>query len=263
MPPPPHLAVAQSNYQELSLYSHIPAARHPQILRVISGITGMLPETTLEHHLVYKPKRPRQPGQNAELYYLQLISIVPDEKKQEEEGEGEGGRGAGKNNKEEGGKGYDVKTQKWRTRLEDIPEVTRKPVTSRNVLGAGFGEGDALALVDSLGYMLQTAYFMTVSTLIHNNIIITLSQVLLPPPAPASADPVPGQQYGNPYPTSGLQPLDPARSWVLKAAVRVQSHQDVESINTGVNELKGFKELMRGMCDLEVAERLALDTRVR
>ncbi|KAG0136733.1 mediator complex, subunit Med18 [Tuber indicum] len=231
MPPPSHPPYAQSTYQELSLYSHVPAARQPQILRVISGITGMLPETTLEHHLVYKPKRPRQPGQNAELYYLQLISIVPGEQKQEEE--------------EEGKNGYDVKSQKWRMRLEDIPEVTRRPVTSRNVLGAGFGEGDALGLVDSLGFMLQTTYFMTVSTLIHNNIIITLSQ------------------YGNPYPTSGLQPLDPAGSWVLKAAVRVQSHQDVESINTGIGELKVFKELMRGMCDLEVAERLALDTRVR
>jgi len=105
---------------------------------------------------------------------------------------------------------------------------------------------------------------MTVSTLIHNNIIITLSQVLLPPQPPSPPPPAaPYAQYGSPYPTSGLQPLDPARSWTLKAAVRVQSHQDVESINTGVNELKGFKELMRGMCDLEVAERLALDTRVR
>jgi len=105
---------------------------------------------------------------------------------------------------------------------------------------------------------------MTVSTLIHNNIIITLSQVLLPhqpPPPPLPAAPY--AQYGSPYPASELQPLDPAKSWTLKAAVRVQSHQDVESINTGVNELKGFKELMRGMCDLEVAERLALDTRVR
>ena len=98
----------------------------------------MLPEITLEHHLVYKPKRPRQPGQNAELYYLQLISIVPEKQKQEE-GEGK--------------KEYDVKSQKWRIRLEDLPEVTRKPVTSRNVLGAGFGEGDALGLVDSLGFM--------------------------------------------------------------------------------------------------------------
>ncbi|CUS14655.1 unnamed protein product [Tuber aestivum] len=242
MPPPPHLSFAQSAYHELSLYSHIPAARQPQILRVISGITGMLPETTLEHHLVYKPKRPRQLGQNMELYYLQLISIVPEEQKH---GEVEGG--------------YDVKSQKWRMRLEDVPEPTRKPVTSRNVLGAGFGEGDSLGLVDSLGFMLQTNYFMTVSTLIHNNIIITLSQVLLPPTSHAA----PNAQYGNPYPTSGLQPLDPARSWVLRAAVRVQSHQDLESINTGVNELKGFKELMRGMCGLEVVERLALDTRVR
>ncbi|PWW75254.1 hypothetical protein C7212DRAFT_352425 [Tuber magnatum] len=232
-PPPPHLSFAQSAYHELSLYSHIPAARQPQILRVISGITGMLPETTLEHHLVYKPKRPRRPGSNTELYYLQLISIVPEEQKQEE--------------REEKG-GYDVKSQKWRMRLEDFPEYGGKPVTSRNVFGAGFGEGDALGLVDSLGFM----FAPTTTT-------SSLSWVLLFPPSHA----VPNAQYGNPYPTSGLQPLDPARSWVLKAAIRVKSHQDLESVSTGHNELKGFKELMRGICDLEVVERLALDTRVR
>lgn len=97
----------------------------------------------------------------------------------------------------------------------------------------------------------------------HGSVIIKLSQILLPQPAPPSSTPVPGAVFGNPFPTSSLTTLDPAKSWILKASVRVQSNQDVESLNTGVNGLKGFKELMKGMCDLEVAERLALDTRVR
>lgn len=97
----------------------------------------------------------------------------------------------------------------------------------------------------------------------HGNVIIKLFQILLPPPTPPSPTPAPDAIFGKPFPTSSLTTLDPAKSWILKASVRVQSNQDVESLNTGVNGLKGFKELLKGMCDLEVAERLALDTRVR
>lgn len=225
----------------------------------------MLPENSLNHHLVYKPKRPKQfgPGAGAELYYVQLVSEVDEEAAKERPDEP-----------------YAVRKQKWRMKLEDLPEVTRKPVTSRSVLSANFGEGDALALVDSLGYTfvsssslllpmcltaghcrLQTAYFTRVSRLVHNNIVITLTKILLPQ-APADTS-SPDAAFGSPFPWSSLAPLDPAESWVLKVAVRVQSNHDVEGLNTAVNELKGFKDLLKGMCDLEVAERLALDTRVR
>lgn len=98
----------------------------------------MLPENSLHHHLVFKPKRPKQlgPGGSAELYYVQLVSRV------EEEG-GRDGEGNGK---------YEVRKQKWRMTLEDIPEVTRKPVTSRSVLSSNVSEGDAIAFMESLGY---------------------------------------------------------------------------------------------------------------
>lgn len=109
----------------------------------------------------------------------------------------------------------------------------------------------------------QSAYFTRSSQLMHGNVIIKLFQILLPPPTPPSPTPAPDAIFGKPFPTSSLTTLDPAKSWILKASVRVQSNQDVESLNTGVNGLKGFKELLKGMCDLEVAERLALDTRVR
>lgn len=137
MAKPQHVTQFQNSHQELSLYSHIPASRQPPILRIISGITGMLPENSLHHHLVFKPKRPKQPGGGgAELYYVQLVSKV-------EEMEDE----KGKENR-----GYELRKQKWKMTLEDIPEVTRKPVTSRSVLSSNIAEGDAIAFVESLGY---------------------------------------------------------------------------------------------------------------
>lgn len=53
----------------------------------------------------------------------------------------------GRENKE-----YELRKQKWKMTLEDIPEVTRKPVTSRSVLSSKIAEGDAIAFVESLGY---------------------------------------------------------------------------------------------------------------
>lgn len=134
MAKPQHLAQFQNSHQELSLYSHIPASRQPPILRIISGITGMLPDNSLHHHLVFKPKRLKQSGGGgAELYYVQLVSKVEEVDEKEN-------------------RGYELRKQKWKMTLEDIPEVTRKPVTSRSVLSSNIAEGDAIAFVESLGY---------------------------------------------------------------------------------------------------------------
>lgn len=57
--------------------------------------------------------------------------------------------------------------------------------------------------------------------------------------------------------------VDLSGGWVLQAAVRVASNTDVENINVGVAELRALKESLKGVCELEVVERLALDTRVR
>lgn len=98
----------------------------------------MLPDNSLHHHLVFKPKRPKQlgPGSGAELYYVQLVSRI-------EEGVDGKGKGDGI---------YELRKQKWKITLEDIPEVTRKPVTSRSVLSSDVAEGDAVAFMESLGY---------------------------------------------------------------------------------------------------------------
>lgn len=94
----------------------------------------MLPDNSLHHHLVFKPKRLKQSGGGgAELYYVQLVSKVEEVDEKEN-------------------RGYELRKQKWKMTLEDIPEVTRKPVTSRSVLSSNIAEGDAIAFVESLGY---------------------------------------------------------------------------------------------------------------
>ncbi len=57
--------------------------------------------------------------------------------------------------------------------------------------------------------------------------------------------------------------LDTSETYILQAAVRVQDGSKVETMTKGVNELLNLKETLKGVVDLEMGDRLALDTRVR
>ena len=50
---------------------------------------------------------------------------------------------------------------------------------------------------------------------------------------------------------------------MLQASVRVQDGTKPESMTLGINELRALKDTMKGIVDLEIGDRLALDTRVR
>ncbi len=57
--------------------------------------------------------------------------------------------------------------------------------------------------------------------------------------------------------------LDPSGTFILQAAVRVHDGSKVETMTKGVNELLNLKETLKGVVDMEMGDRLALDTRVR
>lgn len=142
----PQATSVTSMHQELSLWSHVTAARQPQLLRILSGIAGHAPEAFMQHHLVFRPARGKpmfggSGGGAADLYYVQLIARVDDS------GKVEANKGA------EGERKYDPRAQRWTMRLEDQPEVTRKPVVSRHVYVAETGEGDAVRFMSPLGYV--------------------------------------------------------------------------------------------------------------
>ena len=60
-----------------------------------------------------------------------------------------------------------------------------------------------------------------------------------------------------------LDPLDPSGGFILQAAIRVKDGGKPETMTIAINELTNFRDLMKGAVDLEVADRLALDTRLR
>lgn len=64
-------------------------------------------------------------------------------------------------------------------------------------------------------------------------------------------------------PLASLRPIDPSNTYILQASIRVQDGGSPEAMTIGMNELKNFKEAMKGVVDMEVGDRLALDTRFR
>ena len=82
--------------------------------------------------------------------------------------------------------------------------------------------------------------------LTHNAIDIRLYQLLLPP-----------------SPSSLPELLDPSGTYILQTALKVADGQNVERMQEGVRQLMELKEMLRGVVELEMVERLSLDTRVK
>lgn len=94
----------------------------------------------------------------------------------------------------------------------------------------------------------------------HGNVVITLSQTLVPV---LGSLPLMGDgMYGVPD-RGELKPLDESGGWTVQAAVRVVNNSDVVSFQLAQQELTALRETIKGVCDLEVVERLAFDTRVK
>ncbi|EPS35711.1 hypothetical protein H072_10874 [Dactylellina haptotyla CBS 200.50] len=147
---------------------------------------------------------------------------------------------------------YDVRKQKWTMRFSDLPEVNgKRPVTSRMMHQATVQDGDALAFVDSLGYMLVSEFVLSGSYVVYHNIYITLTRTLLP------------LKPFSPFPMDSCCPLDPVDAYILQASIKVFSANEQETMNKGVEELKILRNELRGVVDLEPGDRLSLDTRVR
>lgn len=86
----------------------------------------------------------------------------------------------------------------------------------------------------------------------HHSTSIVLYRISLPASIDSTSDGLPQARL-----------LDPSGTYILQASVRVQDGSKVETMTKGVNELLSLKETLKGVVELEIGDRLALDTRVR
>lgn len=62
---------------------------------------------------------------------------------------------------------------------------------------------------------------------------------------------------------AAARPFDASGGYVLQASIRVLDGQKLERMQQGTTELLNLKEMLKGAVELEVVERLSMDTRVR
>ena len=92
-----------------------------------------------------------------------------------------------------------------------------------------------------------------------NNVVVFLHRVLHEPGV-RSLETTPKV---DPPAFAALKPFDPSGAYILEAKVRVQDLNNQAVVEEGVNELKAFQKQMKGCVELDIPDRLSLDTRVK
>ncbi|KIW05322.1 hypothetical protein, variant [Verruconis gallopava] len=248
---------------ELLLFGQIPAARHEQLLNILAGLAAMQPQRVLERHVLFKPTRipqaagPARGGSqgvvsqkqnqqavrnaNTDVFHLELVKALSEL----EFGKGSESMEVDATVTEQEGH--------WELRFKDTPQPGKRPTILRSAETIEIKSGDPQAYVEALGYTVLNQTVVEGHRFILDNIILCLHRIMtLPTPIQSINDPLPA--------VSSLVPLDKSGSYVLEAKVRI-AESNPSLISRAEQELAAFQTRMRGVIDLVVPERLALDTR--
>lgn len=106
-------------------------------------------------------------------------------------------------------------------------------------------------------YSHTTTYLLAGSRFTHLSTSLLLYRLLIPTTLAAS------QLNSTSINLADTGQLDPSGAYILQVAVRVQDGSKVETMSKGASELLQLKETLRGCVELDMGDRLALDTRVR
>ncbi|KAL6714845.1 Mediator of RNA polymerase II transcription subunit 18 [Lecanora helva] len=149
-------------------------------------------------------------------------------------------------------------TGKWTLQFRDLPTVARqRPITSRLINDTPITSGDPIAFMSALDYSHTSTFHLSGHRFTHLSTSLSLYRILLPT---FPSNPPTTTTHIPPLATT-TRPLDPSDTYILQASLRVQDASKVETVNRGMAELMGLKEMLRGCVELEAGERLAMDTR--
>lgn len=192
--------------------------------------------------------------------------------------------------------------EEWTLQFRDLPEVNgRRTVTSRQMFDMDFKSGEALAFMTALDYswvlwspplcthatflfFILLYIYITTSSFPHPKLLfstishtsshliaghrlshLSTSLLLYHPVASNSIAPSLGSGLspGHAGLAPGSCPLDPLGGYILQASLMVQDVNKPELMTRGINELMTLKDMLKGVVDINVGDRLSLDTRVK
>ncbi|KAK4691231.1 hypothetical protein P7C71_g5721, partial [Lecanoromycetidae sp. Uapishka_2] len=250
---------------ELLLFGQIPPSRHGQILNILIGVATMQPVSLFEKHLVFRPNKAPSSVQG-ELSYMQLVADVaasPNKESSQEDVDVDMDHeeNEGLNAAQALSQGKDTKKERWILQFRDLPEVARpRAVTSRLISDVPIISGDPIKFMSALDYSHTSSYLLKGHRFTHLSTNIQIYRLSIPPLSLSQNSASSASTIAN-DPMTRL--LDPSGTYVLQASVRVEDGSKVETMTRGVNELLNLKETLKGVVELEMKNRLALDTRAR
>ncbi|KAF2117828.1 mediator complex, subunit Med18 [Lophiotrema nucula] len=266
---------------ELLLYGQVPESRHEQLLKILAGVAAMQPRHVVERHLVYKPQRePEEPGahlrrggtQNVgvkfkqvgqkDLYFTQLVQRLSVEDFNKSETNQPGLVIAD---------GESAPESKWTFEFQDVPQPVNENhgVLDRMTHSTEVLSGNVHEYMAQIGNQFVSEYYQDGHLFVHDNIVLLLHRVLAEP-APATTQSTPKERLPS---FDSLKPLDSQGTYVLEAKIRLHDRdrkganekdaKGTDVMSKGVEELRRFKNQMKGCVDLTTPDRLLLDTRVK
>ncbi|KAF2018170.1 hypothetical protein BU24DRAFT_344776 [Aaosphaeria arxii CBS 175.79] len=257
---------------ELLLYGQVPQTRHEQVLKVLAGVAAMQPRRIVKRHIVYRPTRePEEPGSNLRrggsqavavkntarpggskpLYFTHLVQRLPESFERENTRSTEDDPAVAKQDA--------VSESQWSHEWHDLPDPVDRGVLVRQTTNSGAIEGNAHAYAIALGNKFVSEFYIEGNQYVLGNVVIFLHRILHEPGV-RSLETEPKIDLPS---FSALSPLDPSGAYILEAKIRVQDLNNPALLDTGIQELQGFKKHMKGCVELHVPDRLTLDTRVK
>lgn len=250
---------------EVSLFGHVPLARHEQLLNILAGLAGMHPVDVLERRMLFEPlagsqpvkppkKNPTEkPVQNQVASNVQLIeALLPQDFGSKRSGFSSTDHESPPDQSEQAG------NRSWTLRIQDIPEPEAKSVTLRKVVEVDVAPEDVNQYLDATKYRFIGEYIVEGQRVICKDVVLSLHRVLKVPIADAKPGPVTTLP-----PLEDLVLLDVSGAFVLEATVRIEDRTKPTLVQTANDELNWLKTKMKGVVELRAPERLALDSRVR
>jgi mediator of RNA polymerase II transcription subunit 18 len=103
----------------------------------------------------------------------------------------------------------------------------------------------------------QYEYVVEGHRFVFNNVVLFLHRMLrYPEPGPTGLD-------GTLPSFDMLKPLDPSGGYLFQASVLLADGANPAIVNLGLSEIDAAKARLKGVVNLDIPDRLALDTRVK
>ncbi|KAF2742546.1 hypothetical protein M011DRAFT_472140 [Sporormia fimetaria CBS 119925] len=254
---------------ELLLVGQLVQSRHDQVLKVLAGLAAMQPHRIIRRYIFYRPQRePEEPGlrmkrggtqdvpsKNAkqvnkkDLYFSKVVQELLEG---DFEAAAQSSADAPQTLRADDG-------TEWYWLFEDVPETANRDVLVRAAHTTDIVEGDPHAYMLEGGHRFLGEFYIEGHRVVYGDKELTLyrpvatSEGLAGQPAPSVSLP----------PFDSLKPYDPSGAYVLEAKITLDKLSDTALFEEAIQELKDFKEEMRGCVEMLLPDRLDYDTRVK